>query len=178
MKKHTLMAAAMACLMLTGCGGEEGEVKKAVVAELEKPLCMEVGRSIPFSITIANPFAGAPHKEWVDVLVKEGLLEQTGTQDQRVGAFAVTQGTYDVTSKGKKIQKDNTLCYGKTKVLKLLDYSKPQAEGSPYSQARVQVKHEITESWAKNPLFEDRVESGEDTVSVTLVKTNKGWRAP
>jgi len=177
MKKHTLMAAAMACLMLTGCGGEESNIKKALLAEFEQPLCLDVGNSIPFKVVISNPFAGAPNKAWVDILVKEGLVKEIGTSRIGGGLMTVIEGTYDTTPKGKKIQKDNELCYGKTKMVKLVEYTEPQDKGGmKIVQAEVVVKHEITEGWAKDPAFKDRVESGEETLTAFLTKTNKGWR--
>jgi len=177
MKKHTLTAAVMACLMLTGCGGEESDIKKALMAELEQPLCLDVGPSIPFTIVVSNPFAGAPNKPWVDVLVKEGIIKEIETSKRGGGMMTVVEGTYDVTAKGKKIQKDNELCYGKTKMVKLIEYTEPQDKaGAKIIQAEVLLKHEITEDWATNPAFKDRIESGEETVSAFLTKTNKGWR--
>ncbi|MDP2206277.1 MAG: hypothetical protein Q8K65_08225 [Alphaproteobacteria bacterium] len=176
MKKQTLAAAVIACLMLAGCG-EEGGIKKALQEEFEQPLCMEVGRKIPFTVAISGPYVNKQQVAWLDVLVKEKLLEQVDTKTRGSGFLAVVEGTFDVTSKGKKIQKDNELCYGKTKMLELVEYTEPQDKGGmKIVQAEVRIKHDITEKWANDPVFKNRVESGEETVSAFLTKTNKGWR--
>lgn len=176
MKKHTLTAALMACLMLTGCGGEESDIKKALVDRYEKPLCVDMGKGIPFTIVTDSPFGGTPDKAWVAVLEKAGIVKETATAKRGSGPMSVTQTTYDVTSKGKKVQQGNKLCYGKTKFVKLVEYTKPQQqEGATLVSAKSLLKHEITEDWAKDPAFKNRVKSGEQSVTDDLVKTNKGW---
>jgi hypothetical protein len=177
MKTHTLMAAAMACLMLAGCGSEEDALRKALAAEFDQPLCMEVGRSIPFTIVVSNPVAGAPNKPWVDILVNEGLVKEVATSRRGGGLLSVVEGTYDVTPKGRKIQQDNTLCYGKTRLSKLVGYLGPQdRDGMKVVQAEIVLKHEITEGWARDPAFRGRVEEGEETINAILLKSDKGWR--
>ena len=176
MKKHTLTAAVMACLMLTGCGGEESDIKKALMARYEKPLCVEGGNAIPFTIVTDSPFGGAPDKAWVAVLEKAGVVKETGTSERGSGPMAIKQTTYDVTSKGKKIQQGNKICYGQTKLVKLVEYTKPQEKGGgTFIQAKSLLKHEITEDWAKDQAFRNLIKSGEQSVTTTLAKTNKGW---
>jgi hypothetical protein len=175
MKKQTL-AAMMACLMLAGCGGEESDIKKALVARYEKPLCVEVGNAIPFTIVTDSPFGGAPDKAWVTVLEKAGIVKETATSQRGSGPMAIKQTTYDVTSKGKKVQQGNKLCYGQTKFVKLVEYSKPREQnGATFISAKSLLKYEITEEWAKDPAFRNRVKSGEQSMNDDLVKTNKGW---
>lgn len=176
MKKQTLAAAVIACLMLTGCGEESG-IKKALQEDIEQPLCMDVGRQIPFTVAVSGPYVSRQEVAWLDVLVNEGLVKQVDTVTRGSGFLAVVEGTFDVTSKGKKIQKDNELCYGKTKMLELVEYTEPQDKGGmKIVRAKVRIKHDITEKWANDPVLKDRVESGEETISAFLSKTNKGWR--
>lgn len=174
--KKQMMAAMMACLMLTGCG-DDGAIKKALKEDIEQPLCMEVGRQIPFTLTISGPYVSAQEIAWLDVLVKEGLVKQTDTVTRGSGFLATVDGTFDVTSKGKKIQKDNMLCYGKGKMLEIVDYTEPQDKGGmKIVRATVRIRNDITEKWANDPAFKNRVESGEETITAFLTKTNKGWR--
>ncbi|MFN7113841.1 MAG: hypothetical protein ACK4PK_05720 [Alphaproteobacteria bacterium] len=176
MKKQTLAAALVACLMLAGCG-EEGAIKKALQADIEQPLCMDVGRQIPFTVAISGPYVSRQEVEWLDVLVKQGVVKQVNTETRGSGFLAVVEGTFDVTSKGKKIQKGNRICYGKTKMLELVEYTEPQDKGSmKIVRAKVRVRHDVTEKWAKDPVFKNRIDSGERTISAFLTKTNKGWR--
>jgi len=176
MKKQTLAAALVACLMLAGCGGEESDIKKALTARYEKPLCLDIGRQIPFTIVTDSPFGGAPDKAWVAVLEKAGVVKETATSQRGSGAMAVKQTTYDVTPKGKKLQQGNKICYGETKFVKLVEYTKPQKDGgATMVSAKSLLKHQIKESWANDPALRTRVKSGEQTVTDDLVKTNKGW---
>ena len=61
----------------------------------------------------------------------------------------------------------------------VIDYTKPtQAMGATVVQAEARLRHEVTAPWAESPIVAGFAERGEETVSMVLVKKEKGGWSP
>jgi hypothetical protein len=70
-------------------------------------------------------------------------------------------------------------CYGRTVVVEVIDYTKPtEAMGATVVQAEARLRHEVTAPWAESPIVAEFAERGEETVSMVLVKKEKGGWSP
>jgi len=172
MKKTTLSAALLGSFLLAGCG-VESDIKTAIKKKHEKEICFFVAGRLP-----AHPW---PHDAaWMDKLADADIMVKHEVTDKRRAAMMGTSHEYDLSSKGRKMMNDkNELCYGKARLVEIVDYTEPQNNnGVEMIRAQATMKYEITESWAKDPAFKDKVKSGEANINETLVKMAKqGWVA-
>lgn len=152
---------ATAATLLAGCGGLEGDIENGIEIALEaKPLCLDLGAPpyIAYSTTGDLNYA----------LLAAGFAASM----PRAG------GTFEMipSDKGKKLIKDNRLCYGEIRLLGIEDFTLPT--DTPLGRtlsADVRVRYDITEKWARGDEFAPFVRSGEDTISMSLVEKKSGW---
>ena len=179
------IAAALAtstCLAwLAGCGNVETDIRKAFVERYERENCMAVATGFPFQIRVGTGVWANRDAEWLDALVEGGMLKIVQRPEGRhpLGAPQAVV-VLDLTPEGRKRLKDNKLCYGRTSVVKVVDYQGPnKTREGEFLEAEVLLQHHVDGDWALNPKLGDRVRTGEEKVTRTLVKKAKaGWVLP
>ncbi|MBW7910515.1 MAG: hypothetical protein H3C49_04455 [Alphaproteobacteria bacterium] len=176
MKKTMMALALMSSLALIGCGGEasaDAEVERIMTEYYERPLCERFVSQPPFTIYVESPTGGDKAAIAANILAEAGILAKTDEKDAGVGHRTAT---FNATEKGAQIIQGNRICYGKSKMAKLLEASGPeQAMGTEVRRVKVLVSYEITEDWAKNPALAYLVLSGEHEMSHVLMKQDNVW---
>lgn len=179
--RASAIAAGCALLALSACGGGiEQDIRQRFVEKYERDLCVKFGGSFPLRAQAGGSFDGT--FQWLDALTEAGLLTATAGPPAR-GLGAVLLGpsyTFDLTDVGRKAwSAENGFCYGRTVVVEVVDYTKPtEAMGATVVQAEARLRHEVTAPWAESPVVAEFAERGEETVSMVLVKKEKGGWSP
>lgn len=182
-RSHRAAAVAAGCSLvaLSACGGDiEQDIRQRFVEKYERELCVRLGGPFPLQAHAGGSFDGT--FQWLDALTEAGLLTATAGPPAR-GLGAVLLGpsyTFDLTDAGRKAwSAENGFCYGRTVVVKVIDYTKPtEAMGATVVQAEARLRHEVTAPWAESPVVAEFAERGEETVSMVLVKKEKGGWSP
>jgi hypothetical protein len=175
------VAAGCALLVLSACGGGiEQDIRQRFVEEYERELCVKFGGVFPLQAHAGGSYDGT--FQWLDALTEAGLLTATAGPPAR-GLGAVLLGpsyTFDLTDAGRKAwSAEDGFCYGRTVVVEVIDYTKPtEAMGATVVQAEARLRHEVTAPWAESPIVTELAERGEETVSMVLVKKEKGGWSP
>ena len=175
------VVASCALLVLSGCGGGiEQDIRQRFVEKYERELCIKFGGPFPLQAHAGGSFDGT--FQWLDALAEAGLLEATaGPPARGLGAVLLGQSfTFDLTDAGREAwSAEQGFCYGRTVVVEVIDYTKPtQAMGATVVQAEARLRHEVTAPWAESPIVAGFAERGEETVSMVLVKKEKGGWSP
>jgi hypothetical protein len=174
------VAVGCALLALPGCGGGiEQDIRQRFVERYERDLCVTFSQLFPLQAH-AGGLDGSAH--WLQALAEAGLLTATaGPQAHGLGAVLLGQGfTFDLTDAGRKAWSDEKgFCYGRTVVVEVIDYTKPtEAMGATVVQAEARLRHQVDAPWAEAPIVADLARRGEETVSMLLVKKEKGGWSP
>lgn len=167
--------------LLTACGGTESQLEAGFAKHYNKPLCIdhfvdwELGKynlqSGGGAVGDIQRYLRASVPAWISALLDEKIIE-------------VKQGDYGdreftLTNKGRKYAGNgHQLCYGKTEFVKLLDYTDPvETPGiGLVIDAKALIHRRVTESWAKNRGFQEKVSTGDKQVEASFVKQKKaGW---
>lgn len=120
----------------------------------------------------------------MDILVDAGIYEEEGTERLGHGEHTIRYVVYRLTDHGRRQFSSDAkhgplLCIGDLDVQKIHYYTEPTAaNGLTVSHVSFEAKIR-TERWARklladNPFYKGL--EGTETRSVTLVKTNQGWR--
>ena len=159
MKK--LLAAFVLAFSLAGCGGIESSLKDGLKKELaENPLCLRLG---------SRPYIAYGTNDWKYGLLGNGMF---ASMPQSGGAFEMVP-----TKKAEKMIEDGKLCYGRTELVKIVDYTKPA--DTPLGRTvmvEARVRYVVTEKWARNELLSSVVKSGEETITRGFVEKKSGWQ--
>ena len=150
--------------LLVGCGGLESDIEAGVESALKtRPLCLNLGAP-PY---IAYSTSGDLNYALLDAGFAASMPRSGGT-------FEMIPS-----DKGRKLIKDNQLCYGEIRLVELEDFTKPAntPRGRTVS-VDARVRYEITEKWARSDVFVPFVRQGEEVISILLVEKNSGWTAP
>ena len=174
------VVASCALLVLSGCGGGiEQDIRQRFVEKYERDLCVKFGGPFPLQAHASNLDASA---HWLQALTEAGLLTvEAGPPARGLGAALLGQSfTFDLTDAGREAwSAEQGFCYGRTVVVEVIDYTKPtQAMGATVVQAEARLRHEVTAPWAESPIVAGFAERGEETVSMVLVKKEKGGWSP
>ena len=175
------LVATCALPALSACGGGiEQDIRQRFVEKYERELCVRLGGPFPLQAHAGGSLDGT--FQWLDALTEAGLLTATAGPPAR-GLGAVLLGpsyTFDLTDAGRKAwSAENGFCYGRTVVVKVIDYTKPtEAMGATVVQAEARLRHEVTAPWAESPVVAELAERGEETVSMVLIKKEKGGWSP
>lgn len=165
--------------LLVGCGGIESEIRDAIDEHVRaRGNCLD--HKFPVTVQVGPGLFGTR----ADLLKEYQVLDQAGVirsviEQPRMlaGGIRVSVVKLDLTDAGRKSLRDGRLCYGRTEVVKLIDYTEGKApDGTRLVKARVLLKHHVDAEWARDPVFSSQVESGEEQSEYALMKTNKGWR--
>ena len=175
------VAASCALLALSACGGGiEQDIRQRFVEKYERELCVKFGGPFPLQAHAGGSFDGT--FQWLDALTEAGLLAATaGPPARGLGAVLLGPGyTFDLTDAGRQAwSAEKGFCYGRTVVVEVIDYTKPtEAMGATVVQAEARLRHEVTAPWAESPVVAEFAERGEETVSMVLVKKEKGGWSP
>jgi hypothetical protein len=166
-------------VVLAGCGGVESEIRDAISKDLAaKGNCLD--HKFPVTVQIGPGLFGTR----ADLLKEYQALDQSGvirsvSQQPRMmaGGIRVNEVRLDLTDVGRKSVREGRLCYGRSEVVKVIDYTDAKTpDGARLVRARVLLKHHVDAEWARDPVFSNQVESGEEQSEYALMKTNKGWR--
>lgn len=156
-------------LLLAACGGgapDTEEIRQAVAARFERPLCMILSPRMPI-------YAPASAEAQYMPLVDAGILEKTTNPklNNTVIFRATAAGESQFNRRGE-------ICYGQLRVLRVESVSRPAAHngGTVFTVARVVFLYDITAEWARAPIFNIRVQKGEVEKNIVLIKTDKGWQ--
>ena len=162
-RKFAYIAGVLAAttLLLVGCGGLESDIEAGVENTLKtRPLCFNLG---------APPYIAYSTTEDLNyALLDAGFAASM----PRAG------GTFEMipTDTGRKLIKDNQLCYGEIRLLELEDFTKPA--DTPHGRTvsvDARVRYVITEKWARSDVFAPYVRQGDEVISLRLVEKNSGW---
>jgi len=176
----TALAAPCALFALSACGGGiEQDIRQRFVEKYERDLCVSFSRPFPLQAHAGN-LDGSAH--WLQALTEAGLLTATaGPPARGLGAVLLGQSfTFDLTDAGRTAwSAEKGFCYGRTVVVEVIDYTKPtEAMGATVVQAEARLRHQVDAPWAEAPIVADFAKRGEETVSMVLVKKEKGGWSP
>lgn len=181
-RRRAARLAAWSCLaLLAGCGNVESDIRKAFVDRYERENCLAVATGFPFQVRVGTGFFANRDTDWLDALVEGGMLRIVQRPDGRNPLGAPQAAVVlDLTPEGRKRLKDNKLCYGRTAVVKVVDYQGPnKTREGEFLEAEVLLQHHVDGDWVLNPKLGDRVRTGEEKVTRTLVRKAKaGWVLP
>ena len=174
------VVASCALLVLSGCGGGiEQDIRQRFVEKYERDLCVSFSQPFPLQAHASNLDASA---HWLQALTEAGLLTaEAGPPARGLGAVLLGPSfTFDLTDAGREAwSAEQGFCYGRTVVVEVIDYTKPtEAMGATVVQAEARLRHEVTAPWAESPIVAGFAERGEETVSMVLVKKEKGGWSP
>ena len=176
------MALVATCALpaLSACGGGiEQDIRQRFVEKYERDLCVSFSQRFPLQAHAGN-LDGSAH--WLQALTEAGLLTATANPPARGlgGALLGQSFNFDLTDAGRKAwSPEQGFCYGRTVVVEVIDYTKPtEAMGATVVQAEARLRHEVDASWAEAPIVADFAKRGEETVSMVLVKKEKGGWSP
>jgi len=179
MKKTMMALALVSCFALTACWGEaeaDADVKGALSAQYDRPLCEIFVPQPPFTIFTQSITGGDKHAAAAEVLAKAGVLVKT--EEKTLSPGNVT-ATFGATEKGAELFQGKRICYGNSKLVKILEVSETQnANGLQVRSAKVLVSYEITEDWAKDPALQHLVKTGEHEFTEALIKNGDAWVMP
>lgn len=195
---HRYFIAAVAALVLAGCGSSKEANKSNFKAAIQAYLNSKPGACValpqeqtPFKIE-KNGFDRAALNR-ADALVEVGLLTRRDADvPPYAGATRLVPGfEYDLSAQGKKhlvkeaagsIGKWDGFCAGKYKVVEVTNFSEPgDAFGLKVSQVNYRYKVEGPASWAGTPAIRSAYphlarDLGDDpSDKAVLVATNDGW---
>jgi hypothetical protein len=176
----TALVAPCALLALSACGGGiEQDIRQRFVEKYERDLCVSFSQPFPLQVHAGN-LDGSAH--WLQALTEAGLLTATaGPPARGLGAVLLGQSfTLDLTDAGRTAwSAEKGFCYGRTVVVEVIDYTKPtEAMGATVVQAEARLRHQVDAPWAEAPIVADFAKRGEETVSMVLVKKEKGGWSP
>lgn len=199
------LIALSALILLAACGGgiSKSDVQKALDEAEHNQVCVPFGLDVADSqpgetvqgivgmdeIRLLKRLpsgkrANAAAIKQMDILVGAGLYKEEGTQRIEDGGDTIRYLTYRLTDKGRQQFVGSgyhgpLLCIGRWEVDKIHYYTEPAAsQGATVSQVSYQAKIR-PERWARKLLKNNPYYAGLNqtpTRSITLVKTNKGWR--
>lgn len=173
------IAAVVLTVLVAGCGSVESEIRDAISKDLAaKGNCLD--HKFPVTVQVGPGLFGTR----ADLLKEYQALDQSGvirsvSQQPRMmaGGIRVNEVRLDLTDVGRKSVRDGRLCYGRSEVVKVIDYTDGKApDGARLVRARVLLKHHVDAEWARDRVFSSQVKSGEQQSEYALMKTNKGWR--
>lgn len=166
-------------VLLVACSSVESEIRDAIGKDLAaRGNCLD--HKFPVTVQVGPGLFGtrADLINEYQALGQAGVIRKVSEQPRMMaGGVRVDAIRLDLTDAGRKWLREGRLCYGRTEVVKVIDYTEGKApDGVPLVTARVLLKHDVQAEWARDPSFSSRVKSGEERSEVVLVKTNKGWR--
>lgn len=175
MKNSAWVGVVAISFLLSACGSDT-EIEQAFTAKYGKDLCMEVADGFPLSLMYQNDISEAADAGWVQALVKEGVLvagdvSQTGTPPS-----ILNSANFDLSEEGRTYLRDNTLCYGKTEVDRVINYREYGAGDQRFLDAQVALRHVITAPWANNPDLKGHIKSGREVIERTMRWSDNGWQ--
>ncbi len=175
----TTLAWWAAAALLAACSGVDGEVREAIRKHVSaKENCLKL--RFPVTVRVGPGLFGTPafRLNELKVLGDAGVIHPVHSRPRTVGGgIRIDEVTLDLTDAGRRSVRDGSLCYGRTELVELIDYTEGRArDGAQAITARVALKHHVEADWARDPAFATQVKSGDGQDEVTLVKTNKGWR--
>jgi hypothetical protein len=136
-------------VLLSACGGVEGDIEQAFRQKYEEEPCLELGQP-PFSVKSEDLTGSSRDWAMVHALEREGLFT-LGEPVTLKGFLPIQQVNVDLTRKGRKVFQDGKLCYGKTRLQKIVDYRRDRQRDM--IEAEALVEHDF-EDWARSPEFE------------------------
>lgn len=166
-------------VLLVACSSVESEIRDVIGKDLAaRGNCLD--HKFPVTVHIGPGFFSTRAdllKEY-QALEAAGVVRSVGQQPRMMaGGIRVNEVRLDLTDAGRKSLRDGRLCYGRSEVVKVIDYTDGKApDGTRLVKARVLLKHHVEAKWARDPVFSNQVESGEEQSEYALVKTNNGWR--
>jgi hypothetical protein len=157
----------------------EQDIRHRFAERYENDLCVTFGKPFPLRAQVNGYDTSG---RWLQALTEAGLLQATANPPAfGPGGIPIDQGyTFDLTDDGRKAwAPEKGFCYGKTVVAEVVDYTKPtEAMGATVVQADARLRHEVEAKWAEAPGIADLAKRGEETVSMVLVKKEKGGWSP
>jgi hypothetical protein len=172
-------AAVALSALLVACGSVESEIRDVIGKDLAaKGNCLD--HKFPVTVLVGPGLFGTRAdliKEY-QALDQAGVIRKVSEQPRMMaGGIRVNEVRLDLTDAGRKSVRDGRLCYGRSEVVKVIDYIDGKApDGARLVKARVLLKHHVEAEWARDPVFSSQVDSGEEQSEYALVKTNNGWR--
>lgn len=177
--RPTRFAGLALAVLLAACGSVESEIRDVIGKDLAATgNCLD--HKFPVTVLVGPGLFGtrADLLNEYQALDRAGVIRSVGQQPRTMaGGVRINEVKLDLTDAGRKALRDGRLCYGRTEVVKVIDYTEGKApDGARLVKARVLLKHHVDAEWARDPVFSNQVESGEEQSEYALVKTNKGWR--
>jgi hypothetical protein len=166
-------------VLLVACSSVESEIRDVIGKDLAaKGNCLD--HKFPVTVQVGSGLFGtrADLLNEYQALDRAGVIRSVSQQPRMMaGGVRINEVRLDLTDAGRKSLRDGRLCYGRSEVVKVIDYTDGKApDGTRLVKARVLLKHHIDAEWARDPVFKNQVESGEEQSEYALVKTNNGWR--
>lgn len=179
LRAPSCLAGVVLAALLAACGGIESEIRDAITKDVgARANCLD--HKFPVTVQVGPGLFGtrADLLNEYRTLDRAGVIRSVSEQPRMLaGGMRINEVKLDLTDAGRKLVRDGKLCYGRTEVVDVIDYTEGKApDGARLVRARVLLKHHVDAEWARDPAFGTQVETGEQQAEYSLVKSSKGWR--